>query len=298
MARWATAIKLQREKDRNLLLLDAGNAFSQLGVAPEAAAEATIQGMNLLQYDALAVGEGELSLGVDFFRKMQNNSSFPLVSANLFVHDDSQSLGKRFLIKEANGISVGITSVISPAYFQNFPDLGKQIQVLDPAKALSDIIPTIRKQADLIILLSHLGEVETRSLVQKVAGIDVAVIGHDSGVLDPPVQAGKTLVVKNANKGMYFGALEIVVDSESHIVQTNNLIKKLAADVVADPAVGELLQTYQQAKSTSLREKSKAMRKNQMEEQLHKTLNALSPEEFVEQEMKRRQQVQKPAQPQ
>lgn len=288
MARWATELKSQREKNKNLLLLDAGNAFSLAGIAPQAAAETTIEGMNLLRYDGLAIGEGELSLGIAFFRKMQNNSFFPLVSANLFTQDQSQPLGQRFLIKKAGGITVGITSVTSPAFFQMYPTLQKEIQALDPAKALSDIIPAIRKQADLVILLSHLGEAETRSLVQNVSGIDIAIIGHDAGILDQPVQAGKTLLIKNANKGMYLGALNVTVDPDSGIIKAENQIKKLAADVAGDPAAGDLLARYKVAKTNAIRNKSNAMRKDQTDEQLRTNLNTLSPEEFVQQEVQKK----------
>lgn len=295
MARRATFIKSQREKHKNVLLLTGGNSFYREGSVPEVAAETTIDGMNLMRYDALAVGEGELSLGPDFFRKLQEKAFFPFISANVLHKDTSRPLAQQFLVKEVSGIKVGITAVVAPHFFQLGSQIHQQINVEDPVKALKRIIPEIRKRAEFVILLSHLGEADTRALVQSVPGIGIAVIGHDSGVMEQPVRAGNTILVKNCNKGMHMGVLEVALGPKAVITQTHHAIEKISDNIANDPEMEKLVVDYKKIRRNSLKEKLKADKKRQMEEELLKQLN-LSPEEYMQEMQKKGSTM--PAQPQ
>jgi 2',3'-cyclic-nucleotide 2'-phosphodiesterase (5'-nucleotidase family) len=249
---------------------------------PKASAEATIEGMNLIRYDALNIGAGELSFGVDFFQELQKKSLFPFVSANLFWEKNSQPLGEQFLIKEFGGLKVGITGILSPELLPRGAATQHGIVVEDPAKALKHVVAEIQKQADTIILLSYAGEVRTRSLLRDVPEIDIAIIGHSSGIFNEPLRARNTLLLKNAKKGMFLGVLEIALEPNASIVGARNYsMKILSKEVPSAPEAREILGKYHLAKRSSLKEQAKAKRTQELHEELLDQLNSMTPDEFL-----------------
>jgi 5'-nucleotidase/UDP-sugar diphosphatase len=235
-----------------------------------------------MRYDALNIGAGELSFGADFFQELHKKSLFPFVSANLFWRKNSQSLGEQFLIKEFGELKVGITGILSPRCLPPHTALQQGVVVKDPAKALKHLIPEIQKQADIIILLSYAGEGGTRSLLREVPEIDIAIIGYDSRIINEPLRARKTLLLKNAKKGMYMGLLEVALDPNSLIVSSRNSLKRLSKDVPSAPEAQEVMRKYRVAKRTSLKEQAKAKERQKLHEELVDQLNSMTPEEFLE----------------
>ncbi|PIK56976.1 putative 5'-nucleotidase-like [Apostichopus japonicus] len=84
IARRATAIKNSRENDPNVILIDAGDQFQgptlwfyvYKGLA-------TAHFMDLLQYDAMALGNHEFDNGVEDVIRFLHNVSFPVISSNI-----------------------------------------------------------------------------------------------------------------------------------------------------------------------------------------------------------------------
>ena len=281
MARWVSAVKTTREQHKNVLLLDGGSAVRNIGRVPQVSAEATIEGMNLMRYDGLNIGAGELSFGVDYFQELQEKALFPFVSANLSWRKNSQALGEQFLIKEFGGLRVGITGILSPAFLQKSTAIQDSVVVRDPAEAIKDVIPEIQKRADIIILLSYAGEQRTRSLLMAVPEIDIALIGHDSGTLHEPLRARKTLLLKNARKGMFMGLLEIGLGPDVSIVSARNSLQRLSKEVPPAPDAQEVMRKYNAAKRSSLKEQAINRQRQQLHEELIEQLQSMDPEEFL-----------------
>ena len=81
---------------------------------------------------------------------------------------------------------------------------------------LPGLIAEVRgKGATLVILLSHLGFTEDVRLGSSVPGIDVIVGGHSHTALADPVQTERTIIVQAGARGLYLGALEMVVDEKT-----------------------------------------------------------------------------------
>ncbi len=265
------------------MLVDSGNSFIDKGTAPELTAQTTIKGMNLLQYDALNIGQGELSLGIEFLQQLQKDALFPLVSANIFLKENGRPLGEQFLIKNFSGITVGITGVVSPALVQDRSPSAAFLTIEDPLKALERIVPELRKRSDVVILLSHVGGPYTNVLVRKIPGIDVAVVGNHRGAEAQPEQVGTTLVLKNCNKGQYIGVLHLSLGAKGKIINAENSLDKIAGTIALDPEANTLVKEYKIAKGQTTKEKQLNARRQKMHEQLMEQLNTLSPEEFIEQ---------------
>ena len=290
MARWATMVKSLREEDENVLLLDSGNAFVKKGSFSELTAETTIRGMNLIRYDALNIGQGELSMGLDVLENLEAQALFPFISANIFLKENGLPLGEQFVIKAFNGLKVGITGVISPTYVATSGPAAKQLTVQDPAITLTHILPEMHKQCDVVILLSHLGETATRDLAQSISGIDIAVVGNDSDITSQPQKAGDTLILKNCKQGEYVGILKIFLDSSGKIAPRESTLEKVAGTITPDSEVYRLVHTYKKERAVKLEAQRKQTKRQAVYEDMMKQLQTMSPEEFIR-NMQREQEL-------
>ena len=234
-------LKEIREKNKNILLLDCGDSIAAGKDFPELRAEISMQALGLMHYDGLNIADGELGLGEKFFQKLQKKASFPLLSANLFKN--KKPLGQTYLIKKFVGFNVGVIGLVSPTYF-NHELLAKEgLEVRDPEKTLKKILPLVKSQASIIILLSHLGKNETTMLIQKVPGIDVAIVGHGPGILNQPETLSKTIVVQNCINGKFLGVLDLILEEggtiKTHIGYVVGITKNTASDTEVNTLIRE-----------------------------------------------------------
>lgn len=275
-------VKTFREENENVLLLDSGNALKKRQKLSELLAETTIEGMNYLRYDALNIGQGELSMDLPFLRDLEKKSLFPFVSANLFIRKTGLPLGEQFVIKEFNGVKAGITGVISPALVMRSGPAREALVVEDPATTLEQMLPELRKKADIVIVLSHLGNAGTKTLVQEVSGIDIAVVGNESGLSPEPETVGNTFILTNCKKGEFMGVLNIGMDAGGKIVYTEGSLEKVADPVAVDPEAYRIVYAYKQKRAIALNEHKKQAKRSKMHDDLMKQLQTMSPAEFME----------------
>jgi len=232
-----------REKNKNIILLDGGDSISAGMDLPELRAEISMQALGLMHYDGLNIADGELGLGEKIFQTLQKKASFPLLSANLFKNN--QPLGQVYLIKKFVGFNVGVIGLVSPIYF-NPELLAKEgLEVKDPEKTLKEILPRVKSQASIIILLSHLGKNETTLLLQKVPGVDVAIIGHDRGTLNQPEILTKTILVQNSMQGKFLGILDLTIGTNGTIENFTGSMAGITENTSSDPKVLALIREFE-----------------------------------------------------
>ena len=85
-----------------------------------------------------------------------------------------------YVVVERGGIRFGVVSVLDPAMrivTMNAED-GGLYTVADPVATLREVIPRLRREAQTVVLVGHLGEATTETVLREVRGIDIAVVGH------------------------------------------------------------------------------------------------------------------------
>jgi 2',3'-cyclic-nucleotide 2'-phosphodiesterase (5'-nucleotidase family) len=65
-----------REKNKNVLLLDGGDSISARANFSALRAETSMKALGVMQYDALNIADGELSVGLKFFQRLQEKNVF------------------------------------------------------------------------------------------------------------------------------------------------------------------------------------------------------------------------------
>ncbi|CAN0603277.1 unnamed protein product, partial [Ectocarpus sp. 12 AP-2014] len=191
--------------------------------------------MQLLGYDAMAVGNHEFEYGWESFAEQKSRAPFPVLGANLFYTGTEHPYAQPWTILERDGVRVGIIGILGQdAATALIPSNIAGIEVRDPIETLRVHVEQIRPEVDLLIVLIHQGptapmqtddeadprvfrgNLENIELAGAVPGIDVILAGHtDAGTKSAIVHPDTgTLIMQTWGQGQHLGALELSLDGE------------------------------------------------------------------------------------
>ena len=224
-------------KGEAVLLTDAGNVFQGTPLGTSDGGETMIRWMNWMEYDAFTPGVKDFDQGKENLTQLAAIANFPFLSANM----DGLNGTLPYLIKDLNGIQIGIIGLMTPELKKGvLPENFAGISVGNPLDKLNTLIPEVRsKGADLIFVLAHLGlpydreeeyelmlnrlELSEKILITNALelahyseGVDIIITGGISKGYDTPWQdpLTHTLVLQNYGNLTGIGHLTIEVDKE------------------------------------------------------------------------------------
>jgi 5'-nucleotidase len=201
-----------------MLVLDAGDLFFKKYTVPvpesqlkEMAdkAQLIVESFNLIGYDATGIGDDDLTLGKEFLLELSKKANFPFLCSNLLDEASGKNLFRSSLVKEINGLRIGLFGLLSPDFFTSPSDPRKKgLSVRSPVETAEAMVRELKPKTDVIILLSHLGYAKDMELAQKVQGIHVIVGGHN-GMNLPYPPALNTIILQAGPRGMFAGRLDL-----------------------------------------------------------------------------------------
>jgi 2',3'-cyclic-nucleotide 2'-phosphodiesterase / 3'-nucleotidase len=210
IAKVQTLIKAQRARlsDQPLLMIDAGDTIQGTplsyyyakvepitagGIHPMATA------MNLIGYDAAALGNHEFNYGIPLLRTYESQLNFPLLGANAVDPATKLPVFKPYVIKtirmpEGPDLTVGILGLTNPGIaIWDRDNVSGRIEFPGLVERASLFVPRLKKLGcDLVIVASHSGAVTSSSygdalpypenasslVAAKVPDIDAILVGH------------------------------------------------------------------------------------------------------------------------
>jgi 2',3'-cyclic-nucleotide 2'-phosphodiesterase (5'-nucleotidase family) len=213
--------ELRETEKKDLLVVDSGDLLFKKFSAPipenelktvSEKARLIIESLNLMGYDALGVGDDDLTLGKDFLLEVSKKANFPFLSSNIVDEESGKLLFQSYLVKKTDGLKIGIFSLLSPDIFLSQSDIRKKgLTVRPPIEVAQNMIKELQPKTDLIVLLSHLGYAKDLELAQTLQGIHI-IVGSHTGInlFNAPV-VGDKIVLQTAPKGMYGGRLDLIL---------------------------------------------------------------------------------------
>ncbi|WEK55295.1 MAG: bifunctional UDP-sugar hydrolase/5'-nucleotidase [Candidatus Cohnella colombiensis] len=229
-----------------LLLLDCGDFMDRFRMETEGTeAEVNRALLESLRYDAIVIGNNEgLTYSQESLEKLYKQLPIPVVCANMKIKNSSNPPDwmSPTLIVEKSGVKIGIVGVT--AAFNSFYDLlGWEAQ--DPIAVVQQCVEQLREQADVIILLSHLGLRMDERIATSVDGIDLILGGHTHHLLETPLVIGSTAISAAGKYGQYIGHLELeIVKEQSKLIISGGCFP--TAQLPSHRQTNEILKNYQQ----------------------------------------------------
>jgi 2',3'-cyclic-nucleotide 2'-phosphodiesterase (5'-nucleotidase family) len=191
------------------------------------------QAMNLLEYDAAAIGNHEYNYGIPHLDSVVAKSEFPWVSANTFVAGTDRHAYRPWVMLErtvdGRPVRIGVTAVTPPGVL--IWDRDNVQGKLDFREIVSSVRPVVAelraRGADLVVVASHGGlegssydtaatgvpvENAAAAMAHEVPGIDVIFMGHSHRELADTTIAG-TLLLQAKNWAASLAVAELEVES-------------------------------------------------------------------------------------
>jgi len=215
----ATIIDAERKVNPNVLFLHAGDINTGVPESDLVDAVADIMALNRMKLDAVAIGNHEFDKPRSVLKKQMSWAKFDFLNAN--IYKDGEPLFTPYIIKEVGDVKVAIvgfttehTRILENVYSEDL----EFRNVIEVAK---EIIPEIRKQADVVIALTHLGVGQGYSdlyttadqLAQNVEGIDLIIDGHSHTNMTSPMVVNGIPIVQAFEWAKVLGRADIEVEN-------------------------------------------------------------------------------------
>lgn len=256
--------------------MDTGDFFGVAGEQDSLKSAFMVQMMDKLGYDVATVGERELSFGQTFLLDTFKKTKIDLVSANLVYSDTKKPFLKPYVIRKAGNVRVAFTGLIAKDFITRQRQGDKPLEVLDPAETAKRLIPELRKKADVVVLLSHLGLTDGQKLTIEVPGIDVMVFGHLPGLSKQIVQTQGVINARGGERGQYIPSIHLVVQ-DGKVASYDGDVVTLDDKIPADDAINKQVDTFQD----ELNKRFEAQQQAAAKDQARNTQVALSSDHYL-----------------
>ncbi|MCZ8167595.1 MAG: metallophosphoesterase [Flavobacterium sp.] len=241
VARRAAVIKMIREENPNVLLVDAGDIFQGTPYFNYYGGELEFKLMNLMEYDVATIGNHDFDNGIEGLMTQLKKADFEMVSANYDLKNTVlDGLVSPYTLKIVDGVKIGIFGL--GIALQGLVDVrnSKETKYLDPVEIATDTARLLRqeKKCDLVICLSHLGfkypddatKISDMLLAQKTENIDLIIGGHTHTFLDKPVvvsnRAGKKVLINQVGcYGLNLGRIDFYLTNDNQLAANGTSIE-------------------------------------------------------------------------
>jgi 2',3'-cyclic-nucleotide 2'-phosphodiesterase (5'-nucleotidase family) len=242
-------VKQERQASSHFLLLDAGDSlFGDRFLGQQTQGKGVVEAMNLLGYDAMALGGGDMRLGLDTLRQRMAEAEFPFLSANVVLSGTETPFTEPYIIKEMGDHRVAIIGLTEPGAADSVQGA---VTVLNPIETVRRYVAEVSAKASTIIVLSHIGMEGNIKLAEEVEGIDLIVSGAGQMSVDQAVQSETTgtLIVQAevpspGHAGRRIGVARLQMDSQGEVASHQWTVVSLTPDFADDPEMRALLSTY------------------------------------------------------
>lgn len=247
MARYINGVRLL---NKNVLLLDAGDALQGYSIATLSEGEYAVDILNELEYDAMTAGNHEFDYGSERLLELADMANFPVLSANVKNADGSSFL-QEYTIKQVGDLKVGIFGLTTPeTLFKSHPDNTKGLTFEDPVARAQEMADMLAPQVDVVIALAHLGYDEgaptSVEVAENVTGLDLIIDGHSHTTLEEGVVVNGTTIVSAGEKTKNVGRVDIEVENGAVTsVSPKLFMKDVSVLVKDDPEMAEFVAEIQ-----------------------------------------------------
>ena len=278
-ARLYSAIEEERERDANVLLVDAGDfSMGTLFQTIFSSESPSLRAMGAMGYDVVTLGnheydfranglaqslEAAVKSGDPLPQIVQSNISFPTdkegktQEALMSLKKAMENYGvKDYTVLEKGGMKVGIFGLMGKEADSNAPMAG--VVFNDAVENAKRAVKQLKDQekVDMIICLSHSGTSENAKrsedqiLAEKVPGIDVIISGHSHTKLMEPITVGKTLIASAGAHGESLGVLRIAKDPQGTWKLKEYGLRQIDDSLMEDVSLSQQIQRYKEMVQT------------------------------------------------
>ncbi len=248
----AAYINELRETNDNVFLFSAGDLFSGNPFVDQhdEPGYPMIDLMNALKFDAAVFGNHEFDYGQENLNKRISEANFPFICANIDAENAILNQPDPYTtITSTDGFDIIVLGLIETGTNLD----GRYIPSTHPDKVIGIDFPYyineaeyytyLKKNDNLFVVLSHLGENSDRTLATKYSEIDLIIGGHSHKVIQNPYEENNALICQAGSKGRFIGRVDIKIEDGLVLSKSAKLIE-VETLTQTDAKVASLVSEY------------------------------------------------------
>lgn len=215
-----------------------------------------VEAYNRFGYDAAAVAECEMVLGMDVLRELQKQMRFPLLCANLVDLETEKQVFQPSLVIERNGKKIGVVALLMDTLQPSFLDkIAPGTRLIPPLVALRTEVDRLKDQVDMIFVLGHCNRPTIEKMAKEFPEVDFVLeansyMGSDSIWVSTNryfVENHGKVLLKVDGQGAHLGRLDVHLEhpgqpwaSRDTQVEEGKVVNRfLGTDIELAPHIGQ-----------------------------------------------------------
>jgi len=214
-----------RQEEENVLYVIAGDMVQGSLIDSEYKGISTIEIMNYLAPDVVALGNHEFDYGLPHLLFLEKMANFPIVNANLYINKYNKRLMQPYIILNKAGFDILFTGVITEKVMDSIRQdelISSFVTLEEASREVGKILNAYKNDdIDLTILLTHIGfesDVKLANLLKSEWGVDIIIGGHSHTIMEKPAEENNILIAQAGVGTDQIGRFDIVVDDDTNSI--------------------------------------------------------------------------------
>lgn len=223
--------------------------------------------MSAIGVDAMAVGNHEYNFGLKVLEKARSEAAFPWLSANTYNTATGQPHFAPYIVKEIQGVRVGILGLITPGVPSwDDPKNYAGLEFREPLAEAKKWVPRLRteERVDLVVIAMHMGleedlatgaaqpgsvpnENRALAIAREVDGVDVIVMGHTHREV-PALFVNSTLLTQASAWGRHLARADVYMERDGggrwRVAAKQARTMAITDATPTDPEIARLVEPY------------------------------------------------------
>lgn len=244
LSRIATVFnELRAQRPEEMVFIDGGDTIQGSGPAAWTEGKVVVEPMNAIGLDVAIPGNWSVAYGAAAWKTRSAEFNYKMVAANM-ADDAGNQLHDPYVIREINGVRMGIIGFTEPAIPTRQPPFMSEGLGFQGAEVLQPLIDELRneKNADLIVVATHIGLPKAVSLAESLVGVDIMLSSDTHERTYDPIIRGDTWIVEPGAFGSFVGLLDIHVNADNEITDRSWRLIELRPELFPeDPEVKKIV---------------------------------------------------------
>ena len=214
-----------RAQEENVLYVISGDMLQGSTIDTEYKGISTIEIMNYLAPDVVALGNHEFDYGLPHLLFLEKMANFPIVNANLYIKKYNRRLMHPYKFITKAGFKIMFTGIITEKVIDAIQQddlIGSFITLQEANKEIGKICNAYKHDdIDLTILLTHIGmesDIALAKMLDPNWGVDIIIGGHSHTILEKPAKVNNVLIAQAGVGTDQIGRFDITVDDDTNAI--------------------------------------------------------------------------------
>lgn len=226
-----------------VLFMDAGDTIQGAAAVAMSKGDVAVPLLNSMKIDLAIPGNWEVVYGTAVFRKLAEKVNYPFIASNILDAETGELVFPPYFIKTLNDVRFAIIGFTDPDVPTRQPPSFSEGFIYKGAEVLQPLVDGIlnKDQADVIVLLTHIGLPKAVHLAEKLKGVDVILSSDTHERTYDPVIRGNTWIVEAGAFGSFLGQLDIELKADGSIDKKWTLVELRESLYNEDKSIAKLV---------------------------------------------------------